>query len=205
LLHEIQHGIQNVEGFASGGNPKIISAEIDGLVKRQMRLSDYAGMGNESAARELKKVEEKLKSYGYDAYAAYRKLAGEVESRNVQQRQNFTADKRKYSDPLGTQDVAPEDVIVMFNGKDAKDAPAPANTTRASAMAAANTSPSDSAVYQMAQEGKTAAEILAFLAKASRRPFNRVAPVQSRAGRRAAEGRAANQHHRRPTRRLERR
>ena len=177
LLHEIQHGIQNVEGFASGGNPKIISAEIDGLVKRQMRLSDYAGMGNESAARELKKVEEKLKSYGYDAYAAYRKLAGEVESRNVQQRQNFTADKRKYSDPLGTQDVAPEDVIVMFNGKDAKDAPAPANTTRASAMAAANTSPSDSAVYQMAQEGKTAAEILAFLAKASRRPFNRVLAV----------------------------
>jgi hypothetical protein len=38
-------------------------------------------------------------------------------------------------------------------------------------------SPSDSAVYQMAQEGKTAAEILAFLAKASRRPFNRVLAV----------------------------
>jgi N12 class adenine-specific DNA methylase len=40
--------------------------------------------------------------------------------------------------------------------------------------ATAAPSPSDSAVYQMAQEGKTAAEILAFLAKASRRPFNRV-------------------------------
>jgi hypothetical protein len=38
-------------------------------------------------------------------------------------------------------------------------------------------SPSDSAVYQMAQEGKTAAEILAFLAKASRRPFNRVLAI----------------------------
>lgn len=38
-------------------------------------------------------------------------------------------------------------------------------------------SPSDSAVYQMAQEGKTAAEILAFLSKASRRPFNRVLAI----------------------------
>jgi hypothetical protein len=45
LLHEIQHGIQNVEGFASGGNPRIISDEIDDLQRwerSQMRLSDYA-------------------------------------------------------------------------------------------------------------------------------------------------------------------
>ena len=34
-------------------------------------------------------------------------------------------------------------------------------------------SPADRAVYAMAAEGKTAAEILAFLGKASRRPFNR--------------------------------
>ena len=35
-------------------------------------------------------------------------------------------------------------------------------------------SPSDRAVYDMAAEGKPASEILAFLSKASRRPFNRV-------------------------------
>jgi hypothetical protein len=72
---------------------------------------------------------------------------------------------------------------VVFNGKDAKDAPAPANTTRASAMAAVGASPADAAVFDMASEGKSAQEILAFLSKASRRPFNRVlAAALSRIG-----------------------
>jgi hypothetical protein len=242
LLHEIQHGIQNVEGFASGGSPRTISAEMTGrsddLAKAGSALnsaitavrsangnqayrdilaavradgyryshiafqlgtidddlSDVAMLVSEIAKKKgYKELFDAAEAYsviadnlikpgqGIDrdkaAYEKYRKLAGEVESRNVQQRQNFTADKRKYSDPLGTQDVAPEDVIVVFNGEEAKDAPAPFNTTRASALAAANTSPSDSAVYQMAQEGKPASEILAFLAKASRRPFNRVLAI----------------------------
>jgi hypothetical protein len=178
MLHEIQHGIQNVEGFASGGSP----AYMAGFSHPQIRMLENkistlmtSNKPGKQIAQEVSSLNAKIAELRREnPYDAYRRLAGEVESRNVQQRQNFPADKRKYSDPLGTQDVAPEDVIVVFNGKDAKDAPAPANTTRASAMAAANTSPSDSAVYQMAQEGKTAAEILAFLAKASRRPFNRV-------------------------------
>jgi hypothetical protein len=239
LLHEIQHGIQNVEGFASGGSPRTISAEMTGrsddLAKAGSALnsaitavrsangnqayrdilaavradgyryshiafqlgtidddlSDVAMLVSEIAKKKgYKELFDAAEAYsviadnlikpgqGIDrdkaAYEKYRKLAGEVESRNVQQRQNFPADKRKYSDPLGTQDVAPEDVIVVFNGKDAKDAPAPANTTRASAMAAVGASPADAAVFDMASEGKSAQEILAFLSKASRRPFNRV-------------------------------
>ena len=38
---------------------------------------------------------------------------------------------------------------------------------------ALNISPVDSAIYNMAREGKSAAEILSFIGKASRRPFNR--------------------------------
>jgi LmbE family N-acetylglucosaminyl deacetylase len=37
----------------------------------------------------------------------------------------------------------------------------------------ATITPADSAIYNMAQEGKSAAEILSFIGKASRRPFNR--------------------------------
>jgi len=181
MLHEIQHGIQNVEGFASGGSP----AYMAGFSHPQIRMLENkistlmtSNKPGKQIAQEVSSLNAKIAELRREnPYDAYRRLAGEVESRNVQQRQNFTADKRKYSDPFGTQDVAPEDVIIVFNGKDAKDAPTPFNTTRRAPASAIGTSPSDSAVYQMAQEGKTAAEILAFLAKASRRPFNRVLAV----------------------------
>ena len=53
----------------------------------------------------------------------------------------------------------------------------------ATAMAAVGASPADAAVFDMASEGKSAQEILAFLSKASRRPFNRVlAAALSRIG-----------------------
>ena len=192
MLHEIQHGIQNVEGFASGGSLDHVrhSSRKNDLdtAERRRYFRQITGMSRtELESSQGLDIEERLPSMS-DGYArsvceTTSKLAGEVESRNVQQRQNFPADKRRLSDPLGTQDVAPEDVIVMFNGKDAKDAPAPANTTRASAMAAVGASPADAAVFDMASEGRSAQEILAFLSKASRRPFNRVlAAALSRIG-----------------------
>jgi hypothetical protein len=200
LLHEIQHGIQNVEGFASGGSPSqfktMTSDEVAELLKKDlinaMSAAAYKSWflsktnaptsAQQKAINRVNAARQAIKTFdenGYDprlqsANERYRKLAGEVEARSVQRRQNFPADRRKYSDPIGTQDVAAEDVIVMFNGKDAKDAPAPANTTRASAMAAIGASPADAAVFDMAAEGKSAQEILSFLSKASRRPFNRV-------------------------------
>jgi hypothetical protein len=187
LLHEIQHGIQNVEGFASGGSPSQFGPAQQ-VFESQSAADEYVRkLPNPFDARIVKDFRTgkiKVVVQGQtDPYQQYKKLAGEVESRNVQQRQNFPADKRRLSDPLGTQDVAPEDVIVMFNGKEAKDAPAPFNTTRASAMAAVGASPADAAVFDMASEGKSAQEILAFLSKASRRPFNRVlAAALSRIG-----------------------
>jgi hypothetical protein len=53
----------------------------------------------------------------------------------------------------------------------------------ATAMAAVGASPADAAVFDMASEGRSAQEILSFLSKASRRPFNRVlAAALSRIG-----------------------
>ena len=93
LLHEIQHGIQNIEGFATGGSP-----DLNG------------------------------------GFSAYKRLAGEVESRNTEARQGMTDAQRRETAPSATADTPDSDVIVVFNGKDAMSAPAPANADRRTAL-----------------------------------------------------------------------
>lgn len=72
-----------------------------------------------------------LKTLAGPRYAAYRRLAGEVEARNTQARQNMSEAERQATPPSQTADVADSDVIVMFNGKEMHSAPAPANAAPA--------------------------------------------------------------------------
>jgi hypothetical protein len=69
----------------------------------------------------LKKVNEILGDgadfLGYKN-AAYKRLAGEVEARNTQSRQNLTVEQRRNTPPNATQDIADDDVIVVWNGKE---------------------------------------------------------------------------------------
>ena len=75
LLHEMQHGIQEHEGFPYGA----------GL---------YQDVPDD----------------------AYHRLAGEVESRNVETRMNMTPEQRLASPPWTTQDVPNDQQIVRFGG-----------------------------------------------------------------------------------------
>ncbi len=72
LLHELQHFVQQSEGFAGGAN-----------------TTD----------------------------ANYKNIAGEVEARNVQSRQHFTAEERRNISPESTEDVAREFQSVRFNNE----------------------------------------------------------------------------------------
>lgn len=56
--------------------------------------------------------------YFADPYDIYRSLAGEVEARNTQARQAMTDAERADRSPLSTQDVQPDEIIVMFGGLD---------------------------------------------------------------------------------------
>jgi hypothetical protein len=49
---------------------------------------------------------------GDDAMSAYRRLAGEVEARNVQTRRDFTPDQRRATAPWATQDVPDDQQII---------------------------------------------------------------------------------------------
>lgn len=93
-LHEMQHAVQDIENFARGGNSGMFS------------------WMQEKAPTKLPLHE--LKS---DPYDMYQRLAGEVEARNTQTRQPFTAEQRKYRLPWRTQDEGYNNQLVLTDPK----------------------------------------------------------------------------------------
>jgi N12 class adenine-specific DNA methylase len=148
LLHEIQHGIQYVEGFATGGNPNQANPDI---LMRQAdqdlaEITDKIIQNNQDRAsattpelraqlegdgKRLRARKERLQLDRGDPYRLqhrwYTGLSGEVEARNVQRRQDMTRAERRAWSPEQSRDVPRADVIVVFNGKEMASAPRPAN------------------------------------------------------------------------------
>lgn len=178
LLHEIQHGIQNIEGFATGGSSAAIemleektpdpdfaiglmkwNRELHGLGYPPDKLMWEEDLPMNSADLIIDLIEDQMywmaRVKGFDEsridqiyysafdeppadlkvfaglspYEQYRRLAGEVESRNVDARGRMTDAERRSTPPSQTADVADSDVIVVFNGAEMDSAPAPANAT----------------------------------------------------------------------------
>lgn len=121
-LHELQHAIQWREGFAPGSSPKLerqLAPETGNKVVEQLRTAilagEYGGPGDKAfteAARNLLALERQ--HGGQQAMDTYKKVAGEVESRNVQSRMNMTPEERRATPPWKTQDVPDEQQIVRF-------------------------------------------------------------------------------------------
>ena len=124
LLHEGQHAVQDAEGFARGGAPGVGSdapyvyegANIEKLTKQKKDLQSLLE-STPYSTDEYDKLRDQL--YDLDrrmdreaAVEGYRRLAGEVESRNVENRLNMTADQRRATPPWLTQDVPDELQII---------------------------------------------------------------------------------------------
>ena len=183
ILHEVQHAIQYIEGFARGGNTEDVLtraqalrgdvrplydmmletpewAEKKRLVNRWLAEEDKAEPDRDYQAQLWERIEEinnsgvlddiqqlqdrLIKKYGldrtvteiisgpyamdaevwsnlpesfYDKYDAYKRLAGEVEARNVQERMGMTAEERRNSlaEETYMKDVAKEDQTFIFD------------------------------------------------------------------------------------------
>jgi hypothetical protein len=91
IIHEIQHWVQNKEGFAGGGNFDDmllkVNGKIDGL-ERQGNLSQLDAVRYKDDLDFLKNNKTK------EAYEGYKKIAGEIEAREVQARKNLTPEER---------------------------------------------------------------------------------------------------------------
>jgi len=131
LLHEVQHGIQTIEGFSSGGSPNNMRlsdfAEVDKQRIESLRIEAEQALkvGDKALAARLSNQRAQL--YYPAQYDAYQRLYGEVEARNTQARAGLSDEERQILPPETTQDVNNSDVVVVFNGKDMENAPVPEN------------------------------------------------------------------------------
>jgi hypothetical protein len=88
MLHELQHAVQADEGFARGGTDMDFTYQNSPLFDQRR--------SHESA------------------FDAYRRVAGEVEARNVQKRANMTPEQRLATPPWDTEDIPTADQILRF-------------------------------------------------------------------------------------------
>lgn len=119
LNHEIQHAIQDIEGFAKGGSPRLVRGEVkkrfDEVTKH---IKQLRAEGKEDEAKAL--IEKNRGLYNAytknDDYNSYKSLAGEVEARNVQERMKMTPEERRKTLAESTEDVARKDQIFLGVG-----------------------------------------------------------------------------------------
>ena len=115
MLHELQHGVQDKEGFATGGMPESAANQFyDDTNKRLseiVRQKDRATGAEKQALQDEydRLLEAKMKANPFDLY---RRLAGETEARAVQARAYLTPEERRARPPWLDYDVPPEQQIV---------------------------------------------------------------------------------------------
>lgn len=130
LMHEVQHAIQSIEGFAKGGTPGKsgkdfqlkYEQDIRELRPEMLNLSGKERSGEFLSAKEqsrldyLKEVFQKYAKYARaaddQARENYKALAGEVEARNTQHRVDLTAEERLRFNPVDSEDFSRAEQLV---------------------------------------------------------------------------------------------
>ena len=132
LVHEVQHYIQEQEGFAQGGNSEMIVDKnaLDAIAKlradKDIVAKEFYAMSPEEQQRrkyeinnrynDLTKQIERLEKSSRIGYDGYKRLSGEVEARNVSARLNMTPEERRKTLAESTEDVARKDQIFLGVG-----------------------------------------------------------------------------------------
>jgi len=120
LLHEIQHFIQNEEGFAVGGTAQTIKDLYNARIKYEKNFSVKKVLNNiknslfkpnsESVKEDLDKLSKLVsKSDG----ELYKSIAGEVEAFNVEERAKMTPEERKASPISKTAEKPIKEQVVI--------------------------------------------------------------------------------------------
>jgi hypothetical protein len=140
-LHELQHGVQGIEGFAKGGNvaqfahgpmfnenarnlaadlSKAITGGYSATPSEVLKSLKYASQQDiEPIVKKygFQNTDEAVKFLKYEdekrtPYGQYKRLAGEAEARAVQKRMNMTPEQRRAKFPYESYDVPINDLIV---------------------------------------------------------------------------------------------
>lgn len=145
LLHEIQHAIQEKEGFAKGGTvaTAIEKVSVWTIGEGKRLASHYAAKGMKSdpafaqfyeadVVEEAKRLirtktdaeldasqkilESAEKKARLSGREAYTRLAGEVEARDVSARADLTKEERRRTKPYTSEEIPVEEMIVDMKG-----------------------------------------------------------------------------------------
>ena len=122
-IHEMQHGIQKLEGFSPGTNLQQVKMyEIPQVyLNKANKLMDEAEKltAQDKLAEASKKMSERNKILNQGKYAVYARNAGEVEARLTQNRMNLTDAERRAMFPLNRGqyglDVNPKKITGLLN------------------------------------------------------------------------------------------
>ena len=112
ILHEVQHFIQQKEGFARGGN----TSEFlhPNLEKAQKLYEDAIAAGGDPKSPALTKARKIIEDEKKAAFDKYHRLMGEVEARNVQNRMDMDEIERYSNSPASTEKI-PRDQQIFRN------------------------------------------------------------------------------------------
>lgn len=98
------------------------SRTVKAMVNAMYRKSSASknNLGPLHALKERSNITHRLSetiNQSQSTYEVYRRLAGEIEARNVQERQSLTASDRTNNYPWHTEDIKDSNAIVIFEGK----------------------------------------------------------------------------------------
>lgn len=120
LLHEVQHFIQNEEGFAVGGTAQTIKDLYNARIKYEKNFSVKKVLNNiknslfkpnpESVKEDLNKLSKLVSKSDEELYKS---IAGEVEAFNVEKRAKMTPEERKSSPISKTAEKPKEEQVVI--------------------------------------------------------------------------------------------
>lgn len=133
IAHELQHVIQEIEGFPTGSSSsyqldklnavqKYLEKRLDGLYTKIVQ-GEYKGIPKkelDGLEDQYNRIQDQLTgNYSragmeYSAFADYTRQSGEVQARNTQERLGMTEQERYEKSPRTTEDVRPEAQLIRF-------------------------------------------------------------------------------------------
>jgi len=111
LVHEIQHAIQGIEGFAKGDNPRSITPDTPGYAEI---FDFYTNKGFDAKQADIEA-----------RYELYNRAFGEVEANESMRRLNFTSEELKFKMPYAHNDGLTWRVIYHKDGSFSLESSAP--------------------------------------------------------------------------------
>jgi hypothetical protein len=141
IIHEIQHAIQEKEGFAKGGSPQAPYeyGELKNLIQKEKEFlkknADYLDLNNPYSGtkisdEDINKMAMRNINSPEGRYKAYQKLSGEVEARDAANRSDLQYYDRVMKQPLSSQNIPLSEMITRITNNN-KSEMAPAGTESA--------------------------------------------------------------------------